>query len=54
MNPNELPIPAHFDPSSVDQIWRVPYQTRAEQAQQWARRQNITPQARIVSGSAWC
>ena len=43
MNPNALPIPSHYDPSSVDKIWRVPYQDRAEQARQWAHQHNSTP-----------
>jgi nicotinamidase-related amidase len=37
----ELPIPPHFDPNKVGEIWRVPYQERAEQARMWARQHNI-------------
>lgn len=32
----ELPIPPHFDPQKVGQVWRVPYQERATEAHQWA------------------
>jgi len=41
----EWPVPPHFDPAKVGQIWRVPYQERAAQAAGWARRQAITPAA---------
>lgn len=39
----ELPIPPHFDPAKIGQVWRVPYQQRAEEARQWARQHNIRP-----------
>lgn len=45
MNRNELPIPPHYDPDRVGEIWRVPYQERAEQAEAWAARYRITPAA---------
>ncbi len=38
---NELPLPGHFDPDHVGQIWRVPYQQRAGEAQAWAREHQI-------------
>jgi nicotinamidase-related amidase len=38
---SELPIPNHFDPDRVGQIWRVPYQLRAGEAQAWARQHQI-------------
>jgi len=41
----ELPIPPHFDPDQVGQVWRVPYQERARDAEEWARRYNIPPAA---------
>ncbi len=41
----ELPIPPHFDPEKVGEVWRVPYQERAEEAAQWARRHNMRPAA---------
>jgi len=43
MATDDLPIPAHFDPTSVDRIWRVPYGQRAEEAEAWARDQAIAP-----------
>jgi nicotinamidase-related amidase len=41
--PVELPLPAHFDPERVSQVWRVPYQIRARQASEWAERHAIQP-----------
>jgi nicotinamidase-related amidase len=38
-----LPIPDFFDPQSVDQVWRVPYEERAKQAAEWARRFDLKP-----------
>jgi len=32
----ELPLPAHFDPSRVGEVWRVPYEDRAREAPGWA------------------
>ncbi len=42
MAPEELPVPPHFDPDSVDAIWRVPYEQRAEGAEAWAREHDIS------------
>ena len=42
----ELPIPPHYDPDSVDQVWRVPYEERAHGARSWAREYNIQPSNR--------
>lgn len=39
----ELPVPAHYDPHKVGQVWRVPYQERTEEAYQWARQHAIQP-----------
>lgn len=44
MTYRELPIPSYFDPDKVDEVWRVPYQERAEEAEVWIRQHNI-PQA---------
>jgi nicotinamidase-related amidase len=33
----ELPLPAHFDPSRVGEVWRVPYEDRAREAPAWAQ-----------------
>ena len=41
----ELPIPPHFDPERVGEVWRVPYQERAAQAASWARAHGIRPAA---------
>jgi hypothetical protein len=41
MSPNDLPIPAHFDPGKVGQVWRVSYQERSEDARKWAKQHEI-------------
>lgn len=38
---NQLPIPPHFAPQKVGEVWRVPYQERAAQARDWAKKHNI-------------
>jgi nicotinamidase-related amidase len=38
----ELPVPPHFEADKVDQVWRVPYQERAETALQWVDQHQIT------------
>ncbi len=38
-----LPIPEFFKPESLDKVWRVPYEERARQAADWARRYNLQP-----------
>jgi nicotinamidase-related amidase len=43
MAPNELPIPSHFNPQSVTEVWKVPYQARAENAENWAKQHNLQP-----------
>jgi nicotinamidase-related amidase len=42
----ELPLPPHFDPTTVGEIWRVDYPLRAALALDWARRFNLSPAAR--------
>ncbi|MGK7882925.1 MAG: isochorismatase [Crocosphaera sp.] len=37
-----LPIPSFFDPKKVNQFWRVPYQKRAEEANQWREKYQIS------------
>jgi nicotinamidase-related amidase len=32
----ELPLPPHYDPDRVGQVWRVPYEDRAREAAAWA------------------
>jgi nicotinamidase-related amidase len=41
----ELPIPPHFNPEKVGEVWRVPYQERAEDAEKWAKQHDIQPAA---------
>jgi nicotinamidase-related amidase len=41
----ELPIPLHFDPDKVGEVWKVPYEERAEEAERWAKQHNIQPAA---------
>jgi len=40
-----LPLPDHFDPARVGDVWRVPYEDRAREAEEWARRHDLTPAA---------
>jgi len=39
----ELPIPSHFNPQSVDKVWKVSYEARAEDAEKWAKQHNLQP-----------
>jgi nicotinamidase-related amidase len=41
----ELPVPAHFDPDRVGEVWRVPYEERAPEAAAWAEEHGIRPAA---------
>ena len=41
----ELPLPAHFDPSLVGDVWRVPYEDRAREAPAWADEHGLGPAA---------
>jgi nicotinamidase-related amidase len=41
----ELPIPDHYDPDKVGEVWNVPYQERAEGASRWAQTHHIQPAA---------
>ncbi len=40
-----LPIPSHFNPNRVGEIWRVSYEDRAQEAKGWAERHGIPPAA---------
>ena len=40
-----LPLPPHFAPGKVAEVWRVPYEVRAREAAQWAKRHRIPPAA---------
>jgi nicotinamidase-related amidase len=39
---HELPLPAHFDPSRVGEVWRVPYEDRAREAPGWAAEHGLS------------
>jgi nicotinamidase-related amidase len=39
----ELPIPPHFNPARVGEIWHVPYQQRADAAQAWSEEHGLQP-----------
>src|SRR5688572_16660130 len=45
-NANLLPLPPHYDAARVSQLWKVPYQARATEANAWAKKHNILPAAR--------
>src|SRR5512143_600220 len=38
-----LPIPGFFDPASAGNVWQVPYEQRAHEAAEWARRYKLLP-----------
>jgi nicotinamidase-related amidase len=42
---NQLPIPSHFNSDTVGEVWRVPYQQRAIEAESWVKQYNIKPAA---------
>ncbi len=39
----QLPLPPHFDADRVDKVWRIPYQERQGEAQEWAEKHTIRP-----------
>jgi nicotinamidase-related amidase len=41
----ELPVPGHFDPGRVGEVWRVPYEERAREAPAWAGAHRLGPAA---------
>lgn len=43
MTTSNLPIPVFFNPDKVGAVWRVPYETRAGQARDWARLHSLQP-----------
>ena len=43
MSTPQLPLPPHFDADRVDKVWRIPYQERQREAQEWAEKQAIRP-----------
>jgi nicotinamidase-related amidase len=38
-----LPIPSFFDTDQVGKVWRVPYEERAKQADEWAHKNELQP-----------
>ncbi|MBV9798025.1 MAG: hypothetical protein JO039_08275 [Solirubrobacterales bacterium] len=42
-NMRELPLPPHFEPTRVGEVWRVPYEERAHEAEAWAERHGLRP-----------
>ena len=46
MAPDELPIPSHFNPEKVAEVWKVAYQSLAEAAEKWAKQNKLQPAAR--------
>ena len=38
-----LPVPAHFDPATVAEIWRVQYEELAHDAEEWAQEHELQP-----------
>ena len=38
---SELPLPTHYEPSRVGEVWRVPYEERAREAPAWAERHGL-------------
>ncbi len=45
----QLPIPHHFQPATVGEIWRVPYQDRSSAAKSWAKQHQLIPTAQTQS-----
>jgi nicotinamidase-related amidase len=41
----QLSLPNHFDTAKVGEVWRVPYQDRAAEAKDWAKKHTIQPAA---------
>ncbi len=37
----ELPLPPHWDPTRVEEVWRVEYEERAVEAQKWGRQYGV-------------
>ncbi|UCG13872.1 MAG: isochorismatase [Deltaproteobacteria bacterium] len=46
---HELPIPEHFNPDKLGEVWKVPYQERAAGAYNWAKKHEIPPASRDSS-----
>jgi nicotinamidase-related amidase len=46
MGRKEVPIPPHFNPDKVGEVWRVPYPERAGEAEKWGITHRIRPASR--------
>ena len=38
-----LPLPPHYDPGTVGEVWRVPYEERAHEAERWTAEHGLAP-----------
>ena len=38
-----LPLPPHFDPGRVSEVWPVPYEERADDAERWVAEHDVRP-----------
>ena len=45
MATSQLPLPPHFDADQVDKVWRIPYQERQREAQDWSEKHAVHPAA---------
>lgn len=45
MSVHELPVPSFFDKDKVGKVWAVPYLTRQDQAETWAKQHGVKPAA---------
>ncbi len=45
LNFKKLPLPSHYDPEMVGEVWRVNYQERAADATDWSKQHAIPPAA---------
>lgn len=43
MSFRQLPVPDHFDPETVGDVWRVPYRERAAEARAWSEAHGLEP-----------
>ncbi|MFZ5906661.1 MAG: isochorismatase [Nitrospirota bacterium] len=42
---NELPVPPHFNPEKVGEVWKIAYEEIASNAEEWAGKYGISPAA---------
>ena len=45
MSQGELPLPPHYRPERVEEVWRVDYEARAAEAERWADEHGVRPAA---------